>query len=494
MENALRLLEAGEMERLISSYDWSSTALGKICDWPLELRTVVKLMLAMPTPVNIYCGPELTLLYNDAARNALGEKHPEALGNHGREVFGEIWEEVGPLIEGVYRDGMSCSVMNRKLPLERGPERVDNFFSFSLTPIRNEGSGGVIAVFNPFEETTAAHSAKRALRTSEQRFRTLIESLPQLVWRATQSGKWTWASSQWMELTDQQDDQWQGWGWLDAVHPEDRAKALAAWQNAIPHGVLDEEWRIRDARSGRYHWFKSRATPLCNHGKFVEWVGTSTDVQDHAEVQRRQTMLLAELQHRVRNLLSMIRSIIRQSADKYVDLDDYVAHLAGRIDAIARTQILLTRAGAEGVDFENLIHDELAAMAGEKRFTASGPAVKISAKAAEVMTMVVHELATNSVKYGALGDAKPISTRWSAPTFNGEHWFNFEWWENFDVPIAQPLRRGFGTELIEDRVAYELNGTGSIAMTATGIHAQVRFPLKPGTSILGPWPDKEDEL
>lgn len=227
--------------------------------------------------------------------------------------------------------------------------------------------------------------AEAALRESEARQRALIEGVPLLVWRANNPGHWTWASPQWTKFTGQSEEESRGWGWLEALHPDDRQTVLTTWSQALEQGGFQADYRIRSHKTGRYRWFQTRATPRFDEvGQKVEWLGTSTDVDDLRRSKELQDTLLAELQHRVRNILAVTRSIIRRSDDEGRDKDDYIQHLQGRIAALARTQVLLTRWAGAQIDLQDLVRDELLAqVASEQQFTIEGPDVRLSPKAAE---------------------------------------------------------------------------------------------------------------
>jgi PAS domain S-box-containing protein len=123
--------------------------------------------------------------------------------------------------------------------------------------------------------------AEAALRDSEARQRVLIEGLPQLVWRSAGGGQWSWAGPQWCAFTGLSAEASLGLGWLGAVHPDDRASAVAAWAVAEATGLLEVDYRVRHAATGRYDWFQTRALPVRGEGgETIEWVGTSTDVTD----------------------------------------------------------------------------------------------------------------------------------------------------------------------------------------------------------------------
>nr|WP_280742315.1 HWE histidine kinase domain-containing protein [Sphingomonas jejuensis] len=204
-------------------------------------------------------------------------------------------------------------------------------------------------------------------------------------------------------------------------------------------------------------------------------------------LQKRQEVLLAELQHRTRNILAVTRSIISRSDDGERSTEDYVAHLQGRLAALARAQVLLTRAAGTDVDLEGLIWDELLAQAvSEDQISAAGQSVAISPKCAEVLTLAIHELATNATKYGAFSRASGrLDVGWSIETRDNRDWVVILWKER-GVPVidAFPRRQGFGLELITRRIPYELRGHGTLELKPEGIESRIEFPLRSGESIL----------
>jgi PAS domain S-box-containing protein len=253
------------------------------------------------------------------------------------------------------------------------------------------------------QDTTERRRADERLRESEQRLRSLMEGVPQLVWRADRPGHWSWSSPQWTAYTGLSAEESRGPGWLEALHPEDRDRARRAWTEAAVSGVLDAEWRLCGGSERRYRWFHTRATPVTDKDGRVEWIGASTEIEEAKRLQAHTEMLVAELQHRVRNILAVVRSIARRTGDTSATVEDYAAHLQGRISSLARTQNVLTRTPGSGVNLEELVGDELLAHAvQEDQVTIGGPAVRLQGKAAETLGLALHELATNAVKYGAL--------------------------------------------------------------------------------------------
>ncbi len=322
-----------------------------------------------------------------------------------------------------------------------------------------------------------------ALRESERRLRTLIEGLPQLVWRAREPAQWVWSSPQWTRFTGLSEDESRGEGWLDALHPEDRKIALDAWRKAKAEDGFQADYRLFEQATGAHRWFRNRATPSHDeHGKIVEWFGTSTDVDELRRLHEEQRALVAELQHRVRNTLGVIRSIARRTAETATTSQDYATHLEGRIDAFGRVQAAVTRSPLGGVDLAELVADELLAHATREGDGADmeGPDVRLQPKAAETFGLVVHELATNAVKYGALAvPGGHVSVRWRTEDGLAPR-LVFEWKERAAaLRPSGPTRRGFGMDLLDNALSYQLKARATRIFEADGLRCTIEVPLTP---------------
>ncbi len=158
----------GELRALCRAIDWSATPLGPVESWSTTLRVAVRTTLDSASPINLWCGPELTLIYNDAYRVVLGDKHPGALGRPGSEVWAEIWPEIGPLFERVREGGPPVFAEDEPFVVRRAGTGSGNgaqagqhaWFTFSLSPVRDEG-GEIVAVLNIVSESTSRIMAER---------------------------------------------------------------------------------------------------------------------------------------------------------------------------------------------------------------------------------------------------------------------------------------------------------------------------------------------
>ena len=132
----------GEMASRCRALDWGSTSLGPVDQWPAALRTAVRMALECPFPINLWCGNDLLLIYNDAYRAVLGSKHPDALGQPGRVVWSEIWPQIAPMFDAVRQGGSPVFAENARFLMERdGAGMADAWFTFSLSAVRDDTAG-----------------------------------------------------------------------------------------------------------------------------------------------------------------------------------------------------------------------------------------------------------------------------------------------------------------------------------------------------------------
>lgn len=274
--------------------------------------------------------------------------------------------------------------------------------------------------------------------------------------------------------------------WAERVHPEDRAECDRKVAQAMRSGGdYVNEYRICQP-GGDVRWVSARGRFLYDEQhRPIRMLGALIDITQRRREEEWQRLLVAELQHRVRNLIGMVRSVARLSAPSHRNVDDYVDHLIGRLQAMGRTQSTLTRSPGRTVDLSELVREELVVHAVQPDMChVDGPEVALSPHAAEIVTLAIHELATNSVKYGALGDTGYIRIIWSTEEKESRTWVSLRWQETAPRGKTKNNRKGFGRRLIEERVPYELEGMGRFTVHDTGMLAELEFPLSDTGSIL----------
>ena len=311
------------------------------------------------------------------------------------------------------------------------------FIQGTLAAMRDAG-GELRGFLKIGQDVTERQAAEERLRRSEALFRTLATGIQALVFRGGPDGWRTWPSPQWVDFTSLNFEDSLGLGWLEAVHPEDRGATLAAWREAAGSGEYYAEHRIRHAADSAWRWHQTRARPLDGAGS--EWVGAMTDVHDLRELQGRQGVLVAELQHRTRNLLAVVRALAEKTMAGAANPDEFREVFRDRLSALSRVQGLLSRlAEGERVTFDGLIRTELTALGAldadgrGPQVVLDGPeSVRLRSGTVQTFALALHELATNAVKYGAL--SRPggrLLVRWRAEREgDGERRLQVDWRES----------------------------------------------------------------
>lgn len=212
------------------------------------------------------------------------------------------------------------------------------------------------------------------------------------------------------------------------------------------------------------------------------------ELQHSQEQQRSQ---IVGLQHRARNILALVRSIIRRSSIAADSTEYFAQHLEARISALARTLGALSIDGRAGPELEDLIRAEMAANAvRENQFELTGPSVRLSIRGAETMALTLHELTTNALKFGALTTPEGhIAVSWSVDASTQPARLRWHWAESGVSLVAMAMpRRGFGQELIERVLPYELDARTQFTFAPGGLFCEIDLPINERTVSLSDAP------
>ncbi len=203
-----------------------------------------------------------------------------------------------------------------------------------------------------------------------------------------------------------------------------------------------------------------------------------TDLTHRRVFEARQMMLTVELDHRIKNMLSVIQAMIGQTARFATSKEDLVAGLEGRVQAMAEVHNFLMRASAAEVSLRDLVAREIRTIVADPGVCEMvGPLVTLPPRAATSISLVVHELATNAAKYGAFaGPGGHLKVEWQVGARDGDALLNLTWSERSPRPIAPPLRTGFGTHLIAHTVRAE-GGHAEFAYAPGGLVCILSLPL-----------------
>ncbi|MGR3625294.1 MAG: HWE histidine kinase domain-containing protein [Limimaricola sp.] len=201
-------------------------------------------------------------------------------------------------------------------------------------------------------------------------------------------------------------------------------------------------------------------------------------IAERKRAQERQELLIAELNHRVRNILNLIRGLVSQSRSGVTTVSEYSRILDGRIDALARAHDQLTGSEWEAASLRGLIETEIDAFiaAQRQRVQITGDDVALTSEAFSALALVLHELVTNAAKYGALRDGHGRVE--IALTRCADGALRIDWRERGGAPVRAPTGRGFGTTVIERSIPFELGGEADLHFALTGLEARFRIPAR----------------
>jgi two-component sensor histidine kinase len=196
-----------------------------------------------------------------------------------------------------------------------------------------------------------------------------------------------------------------------------------------------------------------------------------------------QNLLIAELDHRVKNVLARVVAVVRSTREGSHSMTELVEKLEGRIHSMADAHALLSRGRWQGVGLVDVTRQELAPYAKAGNTSVDGPDVVMTAEAIQAVAMVLHELVTNAAKYGALSTSNgKVSVRWDRRlNGNREPELLIEWKEDGGPPAVIPAREGYGTSVIRNLIPYELGGTVDLAYTTSGVRCKIGIPSEQAT-------------
>lgn len=259
--------------------------------------------------------------------------------------------------------------------------------------------------------------------------------------------------------------------------------SVSAFMQALRTASHGGTWRGEFSgrrKSGEAYWALASVAPSSNGAiRPSHYVAVLEDITDRMRSERQKSLLMAELNHRVKNTLATVRSIASQTAGEGGSPEGFRKAFAGRLAALAQAHELLVRTNWEGADLRSVVERTLAPFgrADGAAWQLRGPAVTLQPKQALALTLALHELATNAAKYGALSTrAGKIAIEWMVERQGGNERLRLQWVESGGPRVAPPTHRGFGTRLIEGGIPYDLDGEAQIEFQPDGVRCVVMLP------------------
>jgi PAS domain S-box-containing protein len=349
-----------------------------------------------------------------------------------------------------------------------------------VEPLR-DASGVVIGAINCFQDVTKEYAISRRLQRQQKTF--------ELAMIASQMGTWRYTLADNICVYDKNAQELYGLtearflhdeaGVAAKFHPEDLQEMWAGVARALDSngdGRYGVEYRAKQ-RDGSWRWLTTWGIVEFegdgSNRKVVAIAGASRDITERKKAEELQRVLLDELSHRVKNSLAIVQSIAAQTLRGATDIDAARKTLDSRIIALAQAHELLTSHNWTGAHLSDVVARAMQPFETQ-RIEIAGTPMFISARHALALSMALHELATNAAKYGALSGAQGnLDVRWKIE--NDCLYLN--WREANGPPVKPPLRRGFGTHLLEAGIFSDLGGHAMLAYHEAGLQCAITVPL-----------------
>ncbi|MBO9723943.1 MAG: GAF domain-containing protein [Novosphingobium sp.] len=475
-------------EDFLPDIDWSGTPLGASLSWSAELQTAANIVLSSHFPWALVWGPEYTTLHNRAFLPILGDK-PSAQGRSFADVWHEAWEEIGPIARRAYA-GEATFVEDFPLEIERHGSAEQAYFTFCYSPVFGP-DGTVLGIIDTVMETTARVTTERrnaALVGLGDRLRDATTFDEVVTAAAEFAGPALGASRAGYSRIDEARgsftvrSDWTRAG-VPSIAGEHDLASFGTTIDRLRNGQLLAVDDIASdprlsAESTSYEAFGAVAqirVPLLERGRLIgsffvhddrprrwtaeeiHFVGALADRTYAAvaklQAEAEQDVLNHELEHRLKNMMAMVQAIASQTL-KGVTERDAVEAFERRIIAMAEAHDLLVRQNGSTTTMRAVVNAMLSLHGGDERFVVSGRDLPIGPKSAMSLALVLHELATNAAKYGALSVAEgSVHLRWECPTVDDELELVLTWNEVDGPLVHEPQRKGFGSRLIQMGIA-----------------------------------------
>lgn len=326
-------------------------------------------------------------------------------------------------------------------------------------------------------DVTEQVTAEAALAESEQLFKALADTVPQIVFSSRPDGTNDYLNMRWREFTGAVGATGDA-SWLGFLHPDDREGAIEAWRRAVETGeAYKTEFRYRH-RSGEYRWMAAEAAPLRDdEGNILRWFGSNTDIHAAKQLQAERELVARELDHRLKNIFALVGALISLSVRDEPEMKPYAERLRHRLAALVTAHDLIGQGEGRGLTLQTLLRTLLEPYENRAnpRVVVTGADQEIDTGAITSLALLFHELATNAAKYGALR-TRAGTLRISIGRTADE--ILIDWIEQLaQAAPAPPGSSGFGSKLFALVVERQLGGRFTSDMSADGVHACIALPL-----------------
>jgi two-component sensor histidine kinase/PAS domain-containing protein len=443
------LADAGELGRMVRDADWSTTELGAMDTWSPSCQTAIGICLRSPVPAAVFLGRAERLIYNDRFIPFLpAGSHPTALGQPGFTVAEMVVRgtfATSPIIgpDGVAEEGKLCT--------------------YAGTPRAS--------TMDDIHELRAAVDLVGLGRYRSDPLTQEIE------WDAHLKAMWDLPTESPVDLAV----------FLRGIHPDDRDRVAAALGQSVDpagDGVCDIEYRVVGVNGGFERWVATRGKTVFEQDRVVSFHGVVLDISERKRAEQTNVMLIAELQHRTRNLLAVVDGLAEQTLASCKTLADFAVPFRQQLATLSRVQGLLSRGEASPATISELVELELSALGAKPdgvRVIIRGPDVALPSRSVQILALGLHELATNARKHGALASRDgQLSVTWTVEENGGARRLILKWEETGIVArgASDAERVGLGRTLIEESLPFQLDAETQLVIGSDTVRCSVALALE----------------
>jgi len=395
--------------------------------------------------------------FNGAVLGFLNCKREDLPGRKVWEVFGIAMD--GPL--GVLAQRVARTQAPEDAEIAYPGKDDERLLTIRIFPL-GSGVGAVL------RDITEIRAAERRLAESEAQYRELADGTPAAAWLSRADGELEFINQAMADALGRSREALLGEGWTASIDPDDKPAMLRVWAEArTSHSAYRYEGRFRRT-DGALRIIELYGRPRFDRsGAFAGHVGMAIDVTAIRCTERQQKLLISELDHRVKNTLAIVKSLVSQTLREAGVAREVVDVVTGRLQALSAAHDVLNRVRWDGANVADIAEAVVKAYAGAGRITISGPTARLESNGAVTLALALHELAANAVKHGAL----------STPT--GRVQFSWtqigdaivaKWSESGGPRVTPPERSGFGSRLLSQGLRADLD------FAPEGLICKIRLP------------------
>jgi len=440
------------------------------------------ILQAVPDLVFVFDLEHRFIYANQALLDMWGRSWEQAQGKRLLELGYEPWHAAMHEAE-IDRVVATGRQVRNDVPFEHA-SLGRRIYDYIFIPVLGK-DGQVEAVAGTTRDVTERKRQEDALRRSEQRLSAMVNASSDLIYRVTPD----WRHLALVggravdNLTRGQSPAWS----FNLIHPDDRERVAEAIRHARASLTpYQSEHRVRQGEDG-WAWVSSHAVPIRDDdGSVIEWFGAATDIDQRVRHEESLRLLVNELDHRVKNTLAIVQSIVAQTLRTSPDGAQAMPLIESRLQALAATHDVLTREKWSGALVEEIVRLAVGHCrdGDPARFDLQGPAISLDPRRAVALSMALHELCTNATKYGAMSvPGGRVRIHWALQDQDGHARLVLDWEESGGPPVQAPARGGFGTRLLQRGLQHDLKGTVTLEFPTAGVRCHIEAPLPRNTGF-----------